>query len=175
MSTAAGILDWKPLARHPELVAEPVRASAHLTPTAAVTKIDPTLADTTAFCDAYDVGPERSANCVVIAGRRREVTRYAAVMVLATMRADVNGVIRKELDARKCSFAPQAEAVALTGMEFGGITPIGVPEDWPILVDDAVIAAGDVVVGSGLRRSKILLPAAELLNLPHARSLRLAS
>jgi prolyl-tRNA editing enzyme YbaK/EbsC (Cys-tRNA(Pro) deacylase) len=96
-------------------------------------------------------------------------------MVLATMRADVNGVIRRELDVRKCSFAPMDEAVALTGMEYGGITPIGLPEDWPILVDDAVVEAGDVVVGSGLRGSKILLPAAELLTLPNARQLRLAS
>ena len=96
-------------------------------------------------------------------------------MVLATMRADVNGVIRRELDVRKCSFAPMDEAVALTGMEYGGITPIGLPNDWPILVDDAVVAAGEVVIGSGLRASKILLPATELLGLPNARQLRLAS
>ncbi len=132
------------------------------------------MADTAAFCDAYDVAPEHSANCVVIAGRRGGDTRYAAVMVLATMRADVNGVVRKELDVRKCSFAPMDEAIALTGMEYGGITPIGLPDDWPILVDDAVVAAGDVVIGSGLRRSKILLPAADLLRLPNARQLSLA-
>jgi prolyl-tRNA editing enzyme YbaK/EbsC (Cys-tRNA(Pro) deacylase) len=66
------------------------------------------------------------------------------------------------------------DAVALTGMEYGGITPIGLPADWPILVDDAVVAAGDVVVGSGLRGSKILLPASELLGLPNARQVRLA-
>ena len=134
----------------------------------------PELADTAAFCETYDVAPESSANCVVVVGRRGGETRYAAVMVLATMRADVNGVIRRELDVRKCSFAPMDEAVALTGMEYGGITPIGLPADWPILVDDAVVAAGDVVIGSGLRRSKILLPAAELLGLPNARQLRLA-
>ena len=140
-----------------------------------VAQIDPALADTTAFCEAYDVAPENSANCVVVVGRRGGETRYAAVMVLATMRADVNGVIRRELDVRKCSFAPMDEAVALTGMEYGGITPIGLPADWPILVDDAVVAAGDVVVGSGLRASKILLPATELLGLPNARQVRLAS
>jgi prolyl-tRNA editing enzyme YbaK/EbsC (Cys-tRNA(Pro) deacylase) len=140
-----------------------------------VADIDPYLADTAAFCEAYEVAPQNSANCVVIVGRRGGETRYAAVMVLATMRVDVNGVIRRELDVRKCSFAPMDEAVALTGMEYGGITPIGLPEDWPILVDDAVVAAGDVVIGSGLRRSKILLPAVELLTLPNARQLRLAT
>jgi prolyl-tRNA editing enzyme YbaK/EbsC (Cys-tRNA(Pro) deacylase) len=96
-------------------------------------------------------------------------------MVLATMRADVNGVIRRELDVRKCSFAPMEEAVALTGMEYGGITPIGLPSDWEILVDKAVVAAGEVVVGSGLRRSKMLLPATALLDLPSARRLSLAA
>ena len=62
----------------------------------------------------------------------------------------------------------------LTSMEYGGITPIGLPDAWPILVDEAVVAAGEVVIGSGLRGSKILLPATELLSLPNARQLRLA-
>jgi len=175
MGSARGALAWERLSRHLDCVARPVARSASVVPEAQVAPIDPTLADTTAFCAAYDVAPDHAANCVVIVGRRGGETRYAAVMVLATTRADVNGVIRKELDVRKCSFAPMDQAVELTGMEYGGITPIGLPDDWSILVDDAVIAAGDVIVGSGLRRSKILLPAAHLLNLPNARQLRLAS
>jgi prolyl-tRNA editing enzyme YbaK/EbsC (Cys-tRNA(Pro) deacylase) len=94
-----------------------------------VAAIDPALADTAAFCEAYDVAPETSANCVIVVGHRGGEARYAAVMVLATMRADVNGIIRRELDVRKCSFAPMHEAVALTEMEYGGITPVGLPED----------------------------------------------
>ena len=157
-----------------DLIAPTVAAHTSVVPEARVAEIDSNLADTAAFCAAYDIAPESSANCVIVSGRRGDVTRYAAVVVLATMRADVNGVIRRELDARKCSFAPQADAVALTGMEFGGITPIGLPEGWPILIDEAVLAAGDIVIGSGLRRSKILLPAVELLNLSGARRLALA-
>ena len=130
--------------------------------------IDPDVADTAAFCETYDVAMEDSANCVVIAGRRGEVTRYAACVVLATTRADVNGVVRRRLDARKASFAPMEDAVTLTGMEFGGITPIGLPEAWPILVDRAVLDREVVVIGSGLRRSKIALPAAALTELPGA-------
>lgn len=148
--------------------------ACHHVPSARVAEIDATLADTSRFCAAYSVSPDNSANCVIVAGRRGDVTRYAAVMVLATMRADVNGVIRQALDARKCSFAPQTDSVALTEMEFGGITPIGLPGEWPILIDEAVLAAGNVVVGSGLRRSKLLLPAAELLNLRHAQRMRLS-
>ena len=175
MSSAAGVLEWQPLRDRLDLAAEPVVQAAPLVPSALVAEIDAELADTAAFCAAYDVAPEHSANCVIVAGRRGDVTRYAAVVVLATMRADVNGVVRKELDARKCSFAAQSEAVARTGMEFGGITPLGLPPAWPVLVDTAVVAAGQVVVGSGLRCSKLLLSAAELLSLPGARSMALAT
>ena len=139
-----------------------------------VAPIDPTLADTAAFCEAYGSPMEHSANCVVVAGKRAGETRYAAVLVLATMRADINGVVRRHLDVRKISFAPQDEAVELTGMEFGGITPIGLPEGWPILIDPAVVAAETVVIGSGIRGSKLLVSAADLLRLPGAQELKLA-
>ena len=91
---------------------------------------------------------------------------YAAVMVLATHRADVNGVVRRHLGARKISFAARDDAVGRTGMEFGGITPVGLPEGWPVLVDEAVAVAGEVVIGSGLRRSKLLLTGEDLLACP---------
>jgi prolyl-tRNA editing enzyme YbaK/EbsC (Cys-tRNA(Pro) deacylase) len=162
-----GLLDWTT----PEhLVAAPVAAALDSWGRTDVlaAPIDPDVADTAAFCETYDVAMEDSANCVVIAGRRGEVTRYAACVVLATTRADVNGVVRRRLDARKASFAPMEEAVTLTGMEFGGITPIGLPEAWPILVDRAVLDREVVVIGTGLRRSKIALPAAALTELPGA-------
>jgi prolyl-tRNA editing enzyme YbaK/EbsC (Cys-tRNA(Pro) deacylase) len=132
-----------------------------------VAEIDPDLADTAAFCEAYDSPLDGSANCVVVAGRRGEETRYAACLVLATTRADVNGLVRKRLNARKASFAPMDDAVSLAGMEYGGITPVGLPDDWPILVDAAVAAADAVVIGSGIRGSKLALPgslAARLVN-----------
>ena len=169
-----GTLDWKPVSAHLDLVAEPLRATLGALDGVEVAAIDPELADTAAFCERYGSPLDHSANCVVIAGRRGEITRHAAVMVLATDRADVNGVIRRRLDVRKCSFAPMADAVNLTGMEYGGITPIGVPADWPILVDPHVLAAGTVIVGSGLRASKLLLPADQLLRLPGAEELALA-
>jgi prolyl-tRNA editing enzyme YbaK/EbsC (Cys-tRNA(Pro) deacylase) len=174
VSAAEGTLVWEPADRHPELLAAPVAASIVDTPGARVATIDPTLADTAAFCAAYGSPPEHSANCVVVAGKRAGEVRYAAVVVLASARADVNGVVRRHLDVRKISFAPQDDAVARTGMEFGGITPVGLPRDWPVLLDEGVLAAGDVVVGSGLRASKLLVPAAELAALPTAEVVRLA-
>jgi len=86
----------------------------------------------------------------------------------------VNGVIRKHLGVRKISFAAQDDAVGTTGMEYGGITPIGLPADWPVLVDEAVVRAGPVVIGSGIRGSKILIDGAELASLPTAAVLDLA-
>jgi prolyl-tRNA editing enzyme YbaK/EbsC (Cys-tRNA(Pro) deacylase) len=154
----------------PDLLAPPVLAAlkASAADEVLVAAIDPELADTAAFCAAYDVRPEDSANCVVVAGKREGATRYAACMILATTRADVNGVVRRRLDVRKASFAPMAEAVELTGMEYGGITPIGLPDGWPILVDAAVAASDAVVIGSGIRGSKIAIPGRALAALPGA-------
>jgi prolyl-tRNA editing enzyme YbaK/EbsC (Cys-tRNA(Pro) deacylase) len=166
--TGPGTLDWTAVTDH--LVASPVAAALAgwgRTDVLAA-PIDPSLADTAAFCEQYGVLMEDSANCVVIAGRRGELTRYAACVILATTRADVNGIVRKRLDARKASFAPMEDAVALSGMEFGGITPVGLPEGWPILIDRAVLDRDVVVVGSGLRRSKLALPSAALAELPGA-------
>jgi prolyl-tRNA editing enzyme YbaK/EbsC (Cys-tRNA(Pro) deacylase) len=171
----AGTLDWQPAAEHPELLAAPVRAAiSALDLDCLVAPIDPGLADTAAFCAAYEVPPEISANCVVVAGRRGDVSTMAACMVLATDRADVNKTVRKRLDVRKISFASMEEAVARTGMEYGGITPIGLPDGWPILVDSAAIEPDWVVVGSGIRGSKIILPGESLVRLPLAEVLELA-
>lgn len=171
--TATGTLIAEPATRHPELVAPSVaRGLDALEPevaaTVGVAEIDPELADTAAFCERYGVAPEASANCVVVKGKRAGEVRYAACLVLATTRADVNGVVRRRLDVRSASFAPMDEAVELTGMAYGGITPIGLPADWPILVDGAVAAAPEVVIGGGVRGSKLFLPGRALLALPGA-------
>ncbi|HET9172866.1 MAG TPA: YbaK/EbsC family protein [Actinospica sp.] len=134
-------------------------------------EIDPALADTAAFCAEYGVPLEESANCVVLAGKRSGEVFHAACMVLATTRADVNGVARRHLGARKVSFASMDDAVGLTGMQYGGITPIGLPADWPVLVDRAVAEAPRVVIGSGIRGSKLWLPGAALAELPSAQVL----
>ncbi|MFI7606902.1 YbaK/EbsC family protein [Micromonospora sp. NPDC049366] len=172
-----GTLKTEPARTRPDLLAPPVAAALGQWPADApvdvddvlVAPIDADLADTAAFCAAYEVGLDVSANCVVVAGKREGVVRYAACVILATTRADVNGVARRALDVRKASFAPMADAVELTGMEYGGITPIGLPEEWPILVDARVIATPHVIIGSGVRHSKIALPGPALGALPGAR------
>ncbi|MEV0594033.1 YbaK/EbsC family protein [Nonomuraea cavernae] len=169
-------LHWGPATERADLLAEPVaQAIGLLDDTVEVAEIAPELADTAAFCERYGVGLDESANCVVVAARRGGETRYAACMVLATMRVDVNGVVRRHLDARKTSFAPMERAVELTGMEYGGITPIGLPGDWPILVDTNVAEHARVVIGSGLRRSKLAVSGAALARLKGAEVLTLAT
>lgn len=132
---------------------------------------DPDKADTASFCEAYDTPLDRSANCVVVAAKRGGEVTLAAAVVLATTRLDVNQMVRKHLGARKASFAPMDTAVAETGMEYGGITPIGLPAHWPLLIDEAVAASPYVLVGSGRRRGKLILPGPALALLPHAEVL----
>jgi prolyl-tRNA editing enzyme YbaK/EbsC (Cys-tRNA(Pro) deacylase) len=167
-----GELDTVPALDRPDLLAPAVAAALAsldgLAGQVSVAEIDPDLADTAAFCERYGVGLAESANCVLISGRRGGATRFAACLVLATTRADVNGVVRRELDVRKASFAPRDVAVAETGMEYGGITAIGLPAGWPVLVDGAVAGTAQVVIGSGVRRSKLVLPGAVLGQLPGA-------
>ena len=176
-SPPLGVLDWQPAADRPDLLADAVGSAVRAAVGAAtffVAPIDPDLADTAAFCDAYEVAMSESANCVVVAGRRGEAITMAACLVLATDRADVNKTVRKHLDVRKISFAAMDDAVAQTGMEYGGITPVGLPPGWPILIDSRVVAQPWLVIGSGLRRSKIAVSGTDLARLPGAEVLDLA-
>jgi prolyl-tRNA editing enzyme YbaK/EbsC (Cys-tRNA(Pro) deacylase) len=168
---AVGALVTHPALDRSDLVAPPVAAALSGWPGAhavAVAPIDPDLSDTAAFVAAYRVPPAVSANCVVIAGRRDGEERVAACVVLATTRADVNGVVRRMLDVRKASFLSMERAVEETGMEYGGITPVGLPAGWRVLVDARVAAVPVAVVGSGVRHSKLVLPGSAIAGLPHA-------
>jgi prolyl-tRNA editing enzyme YbaK/EbsC (Cys-tRNA(Pro) deacylase) len=154
-----------------DLLAPPVAALLRSWPPAAcvaVAEIDPEVADTAALVETYHVPADVSANCVVVGGRRAGEERIAACVVLATTRADVNGAVRRILDVRKASFLSVDRAVEETGMEYGGITPVGLPAGWRILVDARVPAVPLAVIGSGVRRSKLLLPGALIAELPDA-------
>jgi prolyl-tRNA editing enzyme YbaK/EbsC (Cys-tRNA(Pro) deacylase) len=158
-----GALTTVSISDHLDLVAAPTRSaleSAGLLDEVGVVEIDPAVSDTAASQEKFGLPAESLANCVVVGGKRDGVERIAACLVLATTRADVNNTVKRKLDVRKASFLPMERAVELTGMEYGGITPIGLPEGWPVLVDAAVLDVPLIVVGSGIRRSKLLLPGA---------------
>jgi prolyl-tRNA editing enzyme YbaK/EbsC (Cys-tRNA(Pro) deacylase) len=166
-----GGLTGTPALSKPELLARPVAAALERWPYAGqvdVVEIDPSLADTVALTTAYDLPLEASGNCVVVGGRRDGVERIAACVVRADTRADVNNLVKRRLDVRKASFLAMEEAVGRTGMEYGGITPVGLPEDWRVLVDQELSTTSVVIIGSGVRRSKLLLPGRLLAELPRA-------
>ena len=164
-------LESLPAVEHPSRVATSVAAALAGWPGAAqvaVVDIDPDLADTAAMSEAYDIPMTASGNCVVVAGSRAGDERVAACVVRADTRADVNTLVRKMLDVRKASFLPVDRAVEETGMEYGGITPLGLPDGWRVLVDEALLDEPVVVLGSGVRRSKLLVPGPLLADLPGA-------
>jgi prolyl-tRNA editing enzyme YbaK/EbsC (Cys-tRNA(Pro) deacylase) len=166
-----GTLQSLPALDHPDLVAPPVAAALSAWPSAgevAVVEIDPEVADTAAMSEAYDLPMETGANCVVVAGSRAGEERVAACVVRADTRADVNNRVRRLLDVRKASFLPMDRAVAESGMEYGGITPLGLPEEWRILVDPRCLDIDVAIIGSGTRRSKIVLAGRLLGDLPRA-------
>jgi prolyl-tRNA editing enzyme YbaK/EbsC (Cys-tRNA(Pro) deacylase) len=165
-----GSLSSVPASLRPDLLAEPTHAAltgAGMLDDVGVVEIDPALSDTASTQQEYRLQPDVLANCVVVGGKREGNERLAACVVLATTRADINGVVRRYLDVRKASFLAMERAVTLTGMEYGGITPIGLPADWPVLADSRVIDTDVVVLGSGVRRSKILIPGLLLAQLPN--------
>ena len=162
MPYTLGSLTSAPALDHRELLADPVaKALGDFTRAGEVevVAIDPELADTAACAAAYDLPMESGANCVVVAGKRAGEERIAACLVRADTRADVNHTVKRLLDVRKPSFLPLERAVAESGMEYGGITPVGLPDGWRVLVDSRVVTDGELaLIGSGVRRSKLLLP-----------------
>ncbi len=169
-----GTLEFSVATDHPELLAPAVSAALAKLPNAGevgVAEIDPTLSDTAAFCEKYQIGMEQAANCVVLEAKRGERAWFAACVILGTTRADVNGLARRTLDARKVSFASMEKAVAESAMEFGAITPVGLPPEWSILVDKAVADSKRVIIGSGVRKSKLLVPGSFFASLPNVQIL----
>jgi prolyl-tRNA editing enzyme YbaK/EbsC (Cys-tRNA(Pro) deacylase) len=166
-----GSLVSQPWQQDPDLLAAPVARGLAGWPGAdrvGVVAIDPEVADTAAMSEAYDLPITVGANCVVVAGRRDGEERVAACVVRADTRADVNNRVKRLLDVRKASFLGMDRAVAESGMEYGGITPLGLPPHWRVLVDQAALGIEVAIIGSGVRRSKLLVPGQLLGELPGA-------
>jgi prolyl-tRNA editing enzyme YbaK/EbsC (Cys-tRNA(Pro) deacylase) len=130
-----------------------------------VFECDPELADTAAFCEKYGFSMERSANTIVVASRKTEPVAYAACVVLATTRLDVNKKVCQLMGVKKASFADGEATTKLTGMMIGGVTAVGIA-DLPIYIDSRVMGQPEIVMGGGNRATKLLLSPQELLKLP---------
>ncbi len=171
MNIVLGTLEILSAKDHPEFLGQVVHDSLLNIPssdTVGVAEINPEFSDTAGFCEHYGVGLNQSANCVVLRAKQGDKSLFAVCVILGSCRADINGVVRKTLDVKKISFAPMDQAVSESGMEFGAITPIGIPAQWPLLIDKAVVDAEYVVIGSGVRISKLIVPGSLLATLPNA-------
>lgn len=128
---------------------------------------DPELADTRDFCAHYGYSFDESANVLLIASKKGE-PKYAACVVLANCRLDVNKTARKKLGVQRISFARPEQTQELTGMELGGVTPFGMPDNVPVWIDSRVMDCERVILGGGNRSSKIILVPNELMKVPNA-------
>ena len=126
---------------------------------------DPALADTAAFCAHYGFALEDSANTIVVVGKGSEPV-YAACVVLATHRLDVNRAVKGRF-GRKSSFASADETRAITGHEIGGVTVFGLPAEMPVWIDAAVLDRDRIVLGGGSRSWKVIAPPSILRTLPN--------
>jgi prolyl-tRNA editing enzyme YbaK/EbsC (Cys-tRNA(Pro) deacylase) len=132
-----------------------------------VVPCDPDLADTAAFCAAYGYPLEDSANTIVVVGKSTPPV-YAACIVLATTRLDVNGTVRRRLGTRKASFASSDETKDITGMMIGGVTAFGLPSELPLWIDGAVMNRKRIILGGGSRDCKVLVSPDALLSVSGA-------
>lgn len=172
---ALGTVMWQPALDRPDLLAPITHACIEqwvaqqpaVRNQILVCEIDPELSDTAVMSEHYEIPMFNSVNCVLVAGKREGNERTAAVAVRATTRADINGTIKKMLDVRKASFLPMDRAVAQSTMAYGGITPIGLPQEWRFVMDQGVLE-GWIVIGSGIRESKIAIPGQLLAQLTGA-------
>ena len=134
--------------------------------TVKVAEINPSCADGESLHQVYGVPYEKELNCLVVAGSRGEETTYAALLVPYGKRASMNSVVRTPLNAKKVVFADLEYVIRETGMEFGSITPVGLPEGWKILAEETVLDQETVIIGGGRVCSKIEIPTAVLKTLP---------
>jgi prolyl-tRNA editing enzyme YbaK/EbsC (Cys-tRNA(Pro) deacylase) len=119
-----------------------------------IIEIDPEFSDTEAFCEKYGYPLEQTCNTIIVTSKRGP-KKYAACVVLAHTRLDVNKRVTGLLGTAKASFAPAEEVTELTGMHLGGVTAFALPEDLPLYVDERITKAEWVILGGGSRRLKI--------------------
>lgn len=158
-----------PAIEKPDLVSPSVAAFLKNCQEVQVAEIDPAFAGGHEFCSHYQIPAHEGANCVIVEATRGEASLFAACLAPVGFRIDFNGVVRKTLNARRISLAPLDQVLKMTGMEFGSITPIGIPQEWVILIDSRLLDTTHLVIGSGLVRSKLRLPTTTLTSLPQAK------
>lgn len=167
------ILDFKPILENRTLVSEVNLKIIESVFTEeeqreiSVAEIDTTYIDGISLCNHYHVPYECGANCLVVECKRGTDKKYVALVVPVGYKYNMSSTVRKYTNARMVSVAPLDYVLEKTKMEQGSINPFGVPLEWEIFVDPKVLDNEKIVCGSGLRKSKLLLPSKYLLKLPN--------
>ena len=73
------------------------------------------------------------------------------------------------LGAKKVSFASREEAEIITNQIYGGISPLGLPEEIKIYIDENVMLRNKVFIGGGNRISKFFLKPSDLKDLTNGK------
>jgi prolyl-tRNA editing enzyme YbaK/EbsC (Cys-tRNA(Pro) deacylase) len=131
-----------------------------------IVSIDPEYADTAEFCEKYNYELENSGNTIIVASKRGD-KKYAACLVQANTRLDVNKVVTKLMGVKRVSFASADDTKEMTGMLIGGVTPFGLPDDMQIYIDELIKGLDFIILGSGDRSSKIKMAGSELSKIPN--------
>ncbi len=163
-------LEFKPIIDNPPLVSDAVFKLANALKNnkeILVSEINPKFMGGKELCEHYGINPSEGANCVIVEAVKGDTCNFVAVVVPVGYRADLNGFVRKYLKARRVSLAPIDKVLKETGMEYGSITPFGLPENWKILIDGSLMAKEKIIIGSGKQISKLLLPTAIFKELPN--------
>ncbi len=166
-------IDFRPISASPNLVSESVFASYNLLTgdqKPQVAEIDPQYMGGKELCEHYGISPDEGANCVIVEAVKSETSEYVAIVVPVDYRANLNGIARKHLGARRVSLAPLDKVLEITGMEYGSITPFGLPDNWKKLIDARLLQKENIVVGGGKQISKLLLPTSVLRELPNVEA-----
>ncbi len=160
-------LEFKPVHQNKSLVSDSVYKAVGENSEVVVAEIDPQYMNGLALSEHYDCNPEDGANCVIVKGKRGEARMTAAIILPVGYRADLNGIVCEKLGAKKVSMAPLEEVLQETGMEYGSITPVGLPLTYKILIDCRIMQKDKIIVGGGKQISKLLVPTTFLRSLPN--------
>lgn len=157
-------LSFQPALTRPDLLAPAVRvalekwAAAPWIDDVCAAEIDPQYAAGIDLCQHYGLDPKQAGNCLIISAKRAAIVRNAACVIPPGNRTDLGGLVRRFLNAREVSMMPREQAVAETQMEYGSITAVGLPNDWPVLIDHTLADASSLVTGSGVLHAKLRMP-----------------
>ena len=130
------------------------------------------FSDTENFCNHYGFDIEDSCNAILIKAKKPEEF-YAMFCLLGANRLDVNHKAKEAMSAKRVSFASRDEAELVTKQIYGGISPLGLPENIKVFIDKNVIEREKLSIGAGNRVSKFFLSPETLIKLSNAEVLDL--